>query len=182
MKSKAELRKMALSQRQALSRETYGRLNQSLCSQVLEHIESKNYQSIHFFLPIVKNNEPDFRPLFPLLWRDGRKIMVSKTHFKAKSLSHYWLEPTTRLIENSWGIPEPINADETSIDLSELIVVPLLLADLSGNRLGYGGGFYDKLLSEFSGTTLGVSLFPPVEMVPVDPWDVPLQQIFFAQE
>ena len=180
MKTKAKLRESALNERLALSHAEYLARNQSLSEQLLAYIEQSNFKSIHFFLSIVKNNEPDFKDLFPALWNDGRKIMVSKTHLKQKTLSHYWLEPSTVLKETSWGIPEPTEAVETSIENAELIVVPLLLADRSGHRLGYGGGFYDKMLKKYKGATAGVSLFPPVENLPVMPWDVPLQKIFFA--
>lgn len=181
MTAKAKLREYALKERQALSHEEYKRLNSSLCDQLRSLIYAKNYQSIHFFLPIVKNNEPDFRNLFDELWQDGKKIIASKTVFKTKTLAHYWLEPITKLVVNSWGIPEPHDAEETSIEKAELIVVPLLLADRSGNRVGYGGGFYDKLLANYNGDTVGISLLPPVDNIPVETWDVPLQKILFAQ-
>ena len=180
MIDKARLRESALLQRQAISQDAYEQLNSSLADQLLNLIQSKNYQSIHFFLPIEKNNEPDFRKLFPVLWKEGRRIIVSKTHFKSKTLTHYWLEPSTMLVENSWCIPEPVDATQTSIENAELIVVPLLLADRSSHRIGYGGGFYDKLLADYHGNTVGVSLFPPIEKVPVEPWDIPLQKILFA--
>ena len=174
------MRESALLRRKAISQDTYELLNSSLTDQLLKLIQSKNYQAIHFFLPIEKNNEPDFRKLFPVLWKEGRRIIVSKTHFKSKTLTHYWLEPSTMLVENSWGIPEPVDATQTSIENAELIVVPLLLADRSSHRIGYGGGFYDKLLADYHGNTVGVSLFPPIEKVPVEPWDIPLQKILFA--
>ena len=180
MSNKAKLRKEAFEKRKSLDPELFMSLNESLIGQLLDFISSKNYQAIHFFLPIEKNNEPDFRKLFPVLWKEGRRIIVSKTHFKSKTLTHYWLEPSTMLVENSWGIPEPVDATQTSIENAELIVVPLLLADRSSHRIGYGGGFYDKLLADYHGNTVGVSLFPPIEKVPVEPWDIPLQKILFA--
>jgi 5-formyltetrahydrofolate cyclo-ligase len=180
MKTKAQLREWALNNRMALSETAYRRLNDSLCSQLIAYIESENIRCVHFFLPILKNREPDFRSLFPRLWSDGRSILVSKTHFKSKALTHYFLHPDTELQENSWGIPEPVNGQETSIEKAELIVVPLLLADGSGHRLGYGGGFYDKLLKDFHGKNVGVSLLPVIDKLPIHSWDVPLQKIFYA--
>ena len=180
MSNKAKLRKEAFEKRKSLDAELFMSLNESLIRQLLDFIRSKNYQSIHFFLPIIKNNEPDFSEIFPLIWKEGRKIMVSKTNLKNKILSHYWLEPSTKIEVSSWGIPEPIDAQIASIDQAELIVVPLLLADRVGHRLGYGGGFYDKLLANYNGSTVGVSLLPPVENIPIEPWDIPLQKILFA--
>ena len=181
MESKAELRKAALTERKNLSSAQYHLLNQSLCNQLLEFIRFHDYSSVHVFLPIQKNNEPDFTSLFPQLWKDGVKIMVSKTNFRTKTMSHFWLESETTSTINELEIPEPIGAISANLSDAELIVVPLLLGDKLGNRIGYGGGFYDRLLPDFKGQTIGISLAPLVNELPTDDWDVPLNSILFPK-
>ncbi len=65
----------------------------------------------------------------------------------------------TLLIDNKYGIPEPTDQtarmDEKRI---EVVFVPLLAFDLQGNRLGYGGGFYDRLWEASNSETLWVGL------------------------
>ncbi len=179
MKSKESLRKTALAKRRALSSADYDRRNNSLCEQLNTLLGARNIQSVHFFLPIRKNNEPDLTSLFPELWESGVKIMVSKTNFETKDMTHYWLTPETTLVINNIGIPEPFEAESANLNDAELIIVPLLLGDKLGNRIGYGGGFYDRMLTSFKGQTIGVSLAPLVDKLPTEEWDIPLNSILF---
>lgn len=90
-----------------------------------------------------------------------------------------------RLIDNHFGIPEPmVEAGElTTADQLDLVLLPLLAFDRHGGRLGSGAGFYDRALSE---RRLGAP--PPllvgagyacqeVETIPLAAWDVPLDAI-----
>jgi 5-formyltetrahydrofolate cyclo-ligase len=57
-----------------------------------------------------------------------------------------------------------------------LILIPLLAYDTRGYRLGYGKGYYDKYLSEMDPQVLkvGLSFFEPVDRIPEEPHDIPL--------
>jgi 5-formyltetrahydrofolate cyclo-ligase len=63
----------------------------------------------------------------------------------------------------------------------DLILVPAIACDVQGYRLGYGGGFYDRLLSTpawRAKPTIGIVFeFARLPQLPVDPWDRPLQGI-----
>jgi 5-formyltetrahydrofolate cyclo-ligase len=177
MITKSLLRKMALQYRQLLSEEEYQRRNTSLSNQLLELIRQKNFKAIHVFLPIHKFREPDFTALFPILWSDGRRIITTKTDIKSKTQTHFWLEPDTRIIHSTWGIPEPDGAVPVSINDADLIIVPLLLADKNGHRIGYGGGYYDRLLREATAYSVGVSLGPVMDELAIDMWDVELNRV-----
>ena len=87
---------------------------------------------------------------------------------------------STELVTNSWGIPEPVGAEAADFEEVELLIVPLLVGDKQGNRIGYGGGYYDKLLKAFRGHSVGVSLFAKVDRLDLDPWDIPIDVILTA--
>lgn len=179
MTTKSQLRTRALQDRKALSEQAFGKKNQSLALK-LQHLVTENeFKTIHTFLPISKNQEPDMTSLFDRWWKDGRKIMVSKTDFKSKKMTHYWLTPETTLEINPSGIPEPLDAELANFQGADMVIVPLLIGDKQGNRIGYGGGYYDKLLKEFRGKSVGLSLFPLVASLETDSWDVPLDVILF---
>ena len=180
MIDKPQLRKKALAERKLLTEEEFQKKNNSLIDQLQAFISKQDFQTIHIFLPIANNREPDMTSLFKQWWNEGRKIMVGKTDFKLKEMSHYWLTKSTMLEVNSWGIPEPVDARLANIQEVVLLVVPLLVVDKKGNRIGYGGGYYDKLLKQFRGQSLGLSLFPKVDHLEADPWDVPLDDILTA--
>ena len=93
-------------------------------------------------------------------------------------MTHFWLRPETQLETNSWGIPEPVNAESTDFYQAELVIVPMIVGDKRGNRIGYGGGYYDRLVKKYNGQTVGLSLYDLQTLLPSDPWDVHLEKIF----
>jgi 5-formyltetrahydrofolate cyclo-ligase len=101
-----------------------------------------------------------------------------RMHFRAWS-------PGDRLCHNAFGIPEPCQ-DATRIWRRELDVVllPLVAFDAQGNRLGMGGGYYDRffaprrLLGVARPRLIGVAhAFQQVPRLDSQPWDVPLDGV-----
>ena len=82
-----------------------------------------------------------------------------------------------KLVENKWGILEPSRENQDKIEPKEidLVIIPLLIFDKNGNRVGYGKGFYDRFLQQCNPKTLkiGICLEDPIEMIKdVDKFDV----------
>jgi 5-formyltetrahydrofolate cyclo-ligase len=81
------------------------------------------------------------------------------------------------LRETKWGIKEPVDGKEINAELIDLVIVPLLVFDKFGHRVGYGKGFYDRFLSKCRRDTIkiGLSLFPQVDEIDdVNRYDVKL--------
>lgn len=175
--SKSLLRKRVLQERKRLSHAEYEKRNNLLMKQIQELIIRNEFKTIHTFLPIVKNREPDITSLFESWWKAGRQILVSKTDFQSKQMTHYWLTSQTTIRTSLWGIPEPIDARLADIKKAELIIVPLLIGDIQGNRIGYGGGYYDRLLKDFHGYSTGLSLLPQIDQIKTEDQDIPLDLI-----
>jgi 5-formyltetrahydrofolate cyclo-ligase len=77
--------------------------------------------------------------------------------------------PDIKLTQNQWHILEPnfkLNY-QLSIINYQLVIIPLLAYDYSGNRVGYGKGYYDRFLAQCSPNTIkvGLSFFEPVQLV-----------------
>ena len=94
---------------------------------------------------------------------------------------HRW-QPSETLVTGSYGIREP--APETPLLLPgdiDLILVPAVAIDRRGYRLGYGGGYYDRLRADpiwRKIPTIGIVFdFAYVEQLPIEPWDVPLDAV-----
>jgi len=82
--------------------------------------------------------------------------------------------------ENELGIEEPLSGEELDPGCLELVIVPLHCFDAFGNRVGYGKGYYDRLLSRCGKncTRVGFSYFDPVEeKIDDDLYDVPLHYV-----
>ena len=76
-----------------------------------------------------------------------------------------------KLREGAFGIAEP---QGTAVPIAEidLMIVPALAADMTGNRLGKGRGFYDRVLSNYSGKRIAVIFDSElIESVPTEPHD-----------
>lgn len=176
--SKSLLRKVTLDYRRLLDSDSFKCRNEKLCEKVLDLVRLERVKTIHVFLPIKRNNEPDITHIFEELRSLGVKIVTSKTNFKQKTLSHWSLERDTHLVLSSMGIYEPKNAIEVDFSEVDLVLVPLTAADKQGNRIGYGGGFYDQLLENSAVTKVGLALAPLLDhLLQTEEWDVVLDQI-----
>lgn len=83
----------------------------------------------------------------------------------------------TTFKQNRFGIFEPLEGEEVLPGSLQLILVPLLCIDEMGQRIGYGKGYYDRLLASVNPDCMlvGFSYFPPVRTIAdADPWDIPL--------
>jgi len=99
--------------------------------------------------------------------------------------------PKTKLVPNRFGIPEPVVKSRDLVRAQELdlILMPLVGFDDKGNRLGMGGGFYDRSLEFLRHRNhwrkphlLGIAYdFQRVNGLAADPWDVPLQGVITDQ-
>lgn len=103
--------------------------------------------------------------------------MLSKASKSDNTLMHILWEEDTPLAMNSWGITEPEYGEEVLPEQLDMILIPLLVFDRKGNRIGYGKGFYDRFLAKcrHDAIKVGLSCFEPAEEISdVDQYDVPL--------
>lgn len=179
--TKSELRKIFKSQRNSLTVEDQYLLNEHLFEQ-FKKIEWANYSYVHVYLTLAKFNEPDTSNLIKWLRQFYPEIkqVISKSNFETGELLHYALNEETQLVENNYGILEPIYGDLVDEKLLDIVLVPLLVVDHFGNRVGYGKGFYDRFLLKCRKDvkTYGISFFEPVELISdVGEWDVRLTNL-----
>jgi len=121
----------------------------------------------HLFLPIVEQKEIDTEFILHLLSGKDKEIIISKSDFESRSMTHFLLTDNTKIKKNEYNIPEPVDGIEVPSTKIDVVFVPLLAFDKKGNRVGYGKGFYDKFLSECKPETIkiGLSLFESEELI-----------------
>lgn len=126
-----------------------------------------NKTYFHIFLPITEQKEVNTECILHLLSGKDKEIIVSKSDFKTKTMSHFLLTENTKIKKNEYNIPEPINGLEVPVNKIEVVFVPLLAFDKLGHRAGYGKGFYDKFLTECTTETIkiGLSFFEAEEEI-----------------
>jgi len=175
---KTALRKVYLDKRQSLSEAEYLQLNHQLCENFFAHIELSFIKVLHCFIPIEKNREPNTWLIIDRIRREFPHIRLSVPRIdKNGGLENFFFEGLHQLQLNSWGILEPKQGVPTETGKIDMVIVPLLVFDENGNRVGYGKGFYDRFLAECkpSVKSVGLSLFEPVDKIEdIEAHDIPL--------
>lgn len=182
---KATLRRAALTRRLALDSGEVARRSDKLRENLLREFPVAQWQWLHLFLPLQKRNEPDTWEIIRWVWGEELplRLAVPVVQPDGESMRHYELTPATQLIQNRWGIDEPVpdllTAPEVFPGVLDAVLVPLLGVDRTGQRVGYGGGFYDRFLAQCrpGAQFIGLNLLnePPVRRIAdVLPTDVPL--------
>jgi len=181
--TKAALRRAALARRQALMPAEVAQRSQRLASQLFESFPVAQWRWLHVFLPLARKNEPDTWPLIHRIWAEQLPVRLAAPVVQPDgiTLKHYELNSATPLLASRWGIPEPLAGPATEVAPAQLdaVLVPLLACDRQGQRVGYGGGFYDRFLAECRPSTLFIGLTiladePLAALADVLPTDVPL--------
>ena len=181
--TKAALRRAALPRRLALTPAEAARRSQQLCDQLFQHFPVAAWRWLHVFLPLAAKQEPDTWPIIRRIWAAGLPVRLAAPVVQpdGTSLKNYELTPATPLLTNRWGIPEPAAdpAAEVAPARFDAVLVPLLAVDQRGQRVGYGGGFYDRFLAQCRPETrfIGLNILadaPAPALADVLPTDVPL--------
>ncbi|KMJ60535.1 hypothetical protein AB685_04570 [Bacillus sp. LL01] len=124
--------------------------------------------------------EVDTEALITRAWNEGKKVAVPKCFPKDKSMQFYFLEDFDQLETVYFGLKEPIVSIVTPCPKQEmdLMLVPGLLFDKKGYRIGFGGGYYDRYLVDFLGEKLSLAFSQQlVNKVPTDSFDIPVHKI-----
>jgi 5-formyltetrahydrofolate cyclo-ligase len=174
--TKKQAREIFKEKRKSLQDTEVGRMSEQIRDLLFSRLMMHRYSPIHIFLPIKKHKEPDTSLIISLLRKDfAPDIYISKSE-EDGTLTHYLYTKNTKLAVNKWGIAEPEKAKEglSSKAFFEkyknediLIFLPLLAFDKTGNRVGYGKGFYDRFLevANEKTTCLGISFFEPIDQI-----------------
>ena len=157
----------------------------SITQQALALIEERNAQHIALYLSF--DGEISTEKLIKTLWAQGKQVYLPVLHpFNPNHLLFLRYLPDTPMLKNKFGIWEPKLNVQSVLPLEELDILftPLVAFDKQGNRLGMGGGFYDRTLQHWQKSSfIPVGLAhqcQQVEQLPTEAWDVPLHQILVA--
>ncbi len=190
---KSQLRARFHAVRLALSEadvEQYSHQIADRLSDFLHHRFADRPFVLHTFLPIKRQHEINTWLIVNGLWKQFPQatVVVPVTDPANRQLHHYPMNAQTVLIENWLGIPEPVDIAKSlcaNPDSIDLVLVPLLAFDRTGQRVGYGGGYYDRFLAQCRPDCLrmGLSFFGPVEQIS-NVWsgDVPLDVCITPEE
>lgn len=171
MQSKKELRKKYSLVRRQLASAAVHRKSGEIARQLIEVIQRENVHSIHVFLPIADEHEPDLSLVIYYAIDNGAEVYAS---YPPSGRHVGTLEANYQNQLKEYRLQDDVRFD--------LVIVPMLAYDpKTRHRLGYGGGFYDRLLAKSQHhQSIGVCFSECVATLPVEAHDQPLDRVIIA--
>ncbi len=170
--TKNEIREKYLNLRNKLSDEEVTEKSRTIFYE-LSKTNIWEYAYYMLYCALEKQNEPDIGLMAKELWRLQKKVYLPK--IKENTMQAVVYDFNTELVKNEWEILEPKEDLIIETEKIDIFLIPMILCDFRGNRVGYGKGYYDRFLTEASPTSLkiGVSFFEPLEeLIPTESTDI----------
>jgi 5-formyltetrahydrofolate cyclo-ligase len=127
-------------------------------AQLIATPEFRAARAVMLFLPLPY--EIDARPVALASWQDDKTVCVPLVSYEQKHMLPMQITSLEGEMDSDHlGVRTPRGGVPFPIDLIDLVVVPGLGFDLTGRRIGRGGGFYDRFLAQstFQGLTCGLA-------------------------
>lgn len=153
--SKKELRQAYIARLQQLDLNTRLNEEKKLASLLYDQPEWLNAKTIATTLS--QSFEIDTAPIILHARHKGQQVVVPRT-LPNRQMEFVELNENTNFDETSFGILEPHDGKVYSPDEIDLMIVPGVAFTLSGKRIGFGGGYYDRYLQNYHGQTLSMAL------------------------
>ena len=154
-------------------------------------LHPKVQQAQHVSVTLAYDGEIDLNPFIDWCWQQQKQVYLPVVHpTKTGQLLFLAYHKNTEMIINRYGIAEPKfthttkNIEQTCPAQSlDLVLTPLVAFDQQGNRIGMGGGYYDRLLAPWFTQRTGpypIGLAHDCQYInalPIQEWDVPLPEV-----
>lgn len=173
--TKKELRQRIRILKQSLTEEEILHRSEQLCHMVLQNDAYRNAKTIYGYLPF--NQEVRTQLLLARALADGKHVALPKC--VGKEMFFVLVTDLTRVHSGSIGAPEPIDCAPIAREKDALVLVPGIVFDHRGHRIGYGGGYYDRFLAaEPEHPTIALCYdFQLVPRLDADPHDIPVDTV-----
>jgi len=175
---KAELRQKIRQQKREMTAQQIESAGKRLGELFLSSELYRRAETVYGYLPY--NQEVRTVPMLEQAIRDGKRVAVPKVY--GEEMKFIYITDFSQVEKGYAGIPEPIADEPVADDPHALVLMPGLAFTKTGDRMGYGGGFYDKFLSrEPQHPTVALCYgFQIVEKLPTEEHDVPVDLVLWA--
>ncbi len=182
--SRPILRQKIRDLRKSISPELHAHYSSQLIDRFANHERIKNAKCVALYISV--DGEIDTKGVIEWCLARGKKVAVPVLHpFSKGNLLFLNYDHDTKMVNNKYGIPEPELDVQNVIPLEniDILFTPLVAFDSKGNRLGMGGGYYDRTLQMYHMSKngpfpIGLALdIQEVDVLPSEIWDVPLPEI-----
>lgn len=171
--SKKESRKNMIDRLSNLGKDYKKQQEDILKTELLQYIKGHDFKSVGIVLSMP--HEMDTDNIILSLLDDGIGVYNPVCDYEEKVMNFYPFTTMDEVSKDEKGIRVPPTT--TRQNDFELVVVPGLVFDKEGYRIGYGGGYYDKFLKDFNGHKVSVIFEEQFGEVEIEPHDIPVDHI-----
>jgi 5-formyltetrahydrofolate cyclo-ligase len=180
---KKRLRKEILQRMNALSEEQYTTLSAKIVDSLYKQREWIEAKTIGITLSMER--EVNTYAIIEKAWEEGKAIVVPKCNRETRTMTFRQITNFEQLetVYMNLREPDPSITEEVSAEEIDLLLVPGVAFTRKGERVGYGGGYYDRYLVNYKEKALSLVFdFQIVSHIPVEPFDKTVQKIITEKE
>jgi len=181
--SKKQIREISRSRRNELSKDKKRKASIIISDAVINSNYFNEAKNIGCYMS--SDSEVETWLINSEIWKRGKNLFLPKIR-SGKKMSFIKTTPNDKFLNNEYGIKEPISNIIIDSNFLDLVIVPLVAFDHNGNRIGMGGGYYDRefyylkqrnnpLKPFLIGIAFDCQKFKRIEK---DSWDVNLSNVF----
>lgn len=183
MDSKKNVRTSMKKVLQTMSQTDYLKRSATIAESLYQESEWRQAQTIGITVSIYP--EVETKAIIAHAWSQGKRVAVPKCEAQLRQMDFRIITDYSQLECVYSGLSEP-RVDQTvyvSPDELDLLIVPGLAFDVRGHRLGFGGGYYDRYLSRYTGNTLSLAFKEQViTHFPTETHDLPIGKIITDEQ
>ena len=179
IKEKSNIRKTYAEKRANMSLAEVDAKSKQIKIHLLALPEYQNSISIHTFIGSLPG-EVRTKPLIEHALSENKNVMIPIYHGVDKPPSHSLIHDLDSLEMTQFGIEQPTEEAviPSEVHNADLILVPCIAVDRSGNRIGMGGGFYDRILNQLSITKIALAFdFQFIDSLPSEEYDIKINLV-----
>jgi 5-formyltetrahydrofolate cyclo-ligase len=150
---KNQIREKNKLKRRAMSKAEVAEKSNEAAKAFLQSEIYKNAQQIMVYLPL--GNETDTGEIIASCFRDGKSLILPVTDSQSGVITPCVYDKDTKLTKGAFSVTEPSQIVVADMSKTDVVIVPGIAFDLSGNRIGFGKGCYDRLLDGISAVKIG---------------------------
>ena len=169
--------------RARLSASEHAQYSEQICALLMRDPTYRRAKTIGLYCAVA--GEVDLTPLLTDLWERGRTACLPVVASRGRRMTFHRVGPESELRMDRYGIPTPVEAARVRRCELDLLLMPVVAFDASGQRIGMGAGYFDRFLAPLKhrarparprvfGCAYG---FQEVPELPRSAWDVPLDAV-----
>lgn len=181
MEDKIKLRKHLLKQRGEMKKEEVEKLSEEIKEKLIRLSELQKSRIVMIYLSF--KNEVDTEPIIDWCFEQDKEVVVPYCEIENKKIIPCKLHPDRKgLVKSKFGIwePQPDLMTSVEIDAIDVIIVPGVGFDNNCNRLGFGGGYYDRFLAKRQREIPAIAICYQnqiTQSVPTDNYDIKMDMV-----